>query len=203
MAQKYPQALMWLDLETTGLDKDQDQILEVGIIITDFDLNKLDGYQEVIKLTKAGAERIRGNDYVKQMHQANGLIKESISATLTLPEVEAEIVAWLKDETAFDKGEFMLCGSGNAAFDFPWIKQHMPQLASWVHYAPGDVGIFRRMVRLFNKNQDVIGTPATSLDPDKGHRSMADLEYYIEEARLYRDWVQDAEAALTKLTEQQ
>jgi oligoribonuclease len=190
---KTPHAFLWLDLETTGLDMEQDQILEVGVILTDFDLNKIDGYQEVIKLTKQGAERLRANDVVKKMHQENGLIKESAAATLTLPQVEEAIIKWLKEDTTFDKGEFMLAGSGNAAFDFAWIKKHMPQLASWVAYYPADVGIFRRMVRIFNGGRDVIGSPAVSND---GHRSMSDLEYYIEEAKLYRDWVGNAESAL-------
>ena len=36
-----PNALVWIDLEMTGLDPDTDRIIEIATIITDSDLNVL------------------------------------------------------------------------------------------------------------------------------------------------------------------
>jgi oligoribonuclease (3'-5' exoribonuclease) len=51
MIDKYatPTKLFWVDLEMTGLDANEDLILEVAAEITDFDFKTLASYEAIIK----------------------------------------------------------------------------------------------------------------------------------------------------------
>ena len=44
--------LLWVDLEMTGLDPNQDVIIEVAAEITDFDFNTLATYETIVKQPK-------------------------------------------------------------------------------------------------------------------------------------------------------
>jgi oligoribonuclease len=190
--QKYPQRLAWIDIETTGLDLVQDQILEIALVVTDFALNKESGYSEVIKLTQEGLNRLKGGDsVVVKMHQANGLLKESRAAEFTLADVEAELIKILK-ETTLDKGEFMIAGSGVAAYDHPLLKQQMPEFASWLAYYPFDVGVLRRTTKILTGKDIVNPTPGSYQDGVKVHRAMSDVLAHIEEAEKYQERFQAA-----------
>lgn len=47
---KLPGQLLWLDVETTGLDRDTDRLLEVGAVVTDAFLNPVDQLNMVMHL---------------------------------------------------------------------------------------------------------------------------------------------------------
>jgi oligoribonuclease len=185
MDRKYPQALAWCDLETTGLDMEKDEILEVAFILTDFDLNPISGYQEVLRLTQNGLDRIKGNEYVKNMHVTSGLIKDSRASTVTIADVEREVIALIKDTTTLTKGEFMLAGSGVGAFDFPWLRKFMPELASYFAYYPMDIGVVRRATKIL-AGKAIVNTTPGSYGDSKVHRAMDDVKAHIEEAGKYR-----------------
>ena len=44
-----PTKLLWVDLEMTGLDPENDVILEVAVEITDFDFKTIASYEATIK----------------------------------------------------------------------------------------------------------------------------------------------------------
>ena len=189
----YP--LLWCDFETTelpnGLDFSNVHILEVAAIVTDQDLELYGGFHEAIKLTKAGADSLRGNEVVKKMHTKNGLIKDAIASTVTVADAEQEILQLLSDKTAYDKGQFTLAGSGVTAFDHPLIKAKMPELASWLTYYSLDVGNFRRALSILGPNgHTFVQAPKTSYDQNvKTHRALEDVKAHIEEAKLYQKWL--------------
>lgn len=192
MPSKYPQRLFWVDVETDGLPDGNDfgvvNVLEVAVIVTDFALNPEAGYEEVIKLTRAGADRIMKNDYVKKMHADSGLLQASArESEFTLAEVEKNIIEVLK-ETTLDKGDFMIAGSGVAAFDFPLIKQKMPELASWLAYFPMDIGVLRRTVKVLAGKDLVAPVKESFEDGIKAHRALADVQAHIKEAESFRDF---------------
>lgn len=187
---KYAQKLFWIDIESSGLPKGNDwsgvSVLEVACIVTDFALNPEAGYEEVVKLTQKAADELRGNPEVLEMHKKNGLLQRAAKeATMTMAEVEQEMIGLLKD-TGLDKGEFMIAGSGVAAFDHPLMKSLMPELASWLAYYPFDIGVLRRTLRILNGNKDLVPAVKASYGPDKSHRAMDDVKAHLEESVLYQ-----------------
>lgn len=202
-ASKTAHQLVWVDLETTGLPTEHDEcidfkdvhILEFAMIVTDRALNieSVGGYTEVIKMTRPAAEALKANDYVRNMHTKNGLIQDSIKATLSLAEVDAEIDRLLQSETAFEKREFAIAGSGVASFDLPLIKAKMPLLGSWLTYYSYDFGVYRRIARDLAGKDVINPVHSASYGDEKQHRAMADVEAHLREAQAYRDWVRSLE----------
>ncbi len=204
---KAPVAFFWIDMETDRLFPDfKDGVLdlrplnvmEVGIIVTDFDLRPLCAYQEAVKMTHEMAEGLRANDYIREMHQQSGLIKACIASPHDLASIEDEIIQMLKEETALTEGELWVAGSGTARFDQTIIQAKMPRLARWMHYAPADfdalpadVGVMRRLTKTFAQG-DVVNVPKSYKDGEKLHRAYDDIEAHLEEGRRFRDFIRYA-----------
>ena len=194
MPQKFAQCLLWVDLETAGLPGPRNDysvvpIMEAAFLLTDFDLQPFQGYHESIKMTKYTADLLRANEYVREMHTKNGLIQDCVKSIVTVEEVEQEVISIIKEFTTFDKGEIMLAGSGNAAFDRPVINQWMPELASWLAYYPFDIGVDRRVGKIL-AGRDVINIPSASVGygDAKVHRAWNDVQAHLEEAKRKRAW---------------
>ena len=67
--------MIWIDCEMTGLDIFHDELCEVSVVPTDFELNVLDkGIDLVIKPSEAAVAHM--DDFVRAMHTRSGLIKE-------------------------------------------------------------------------------------------------------------------------------
>jgi oligoribonuclease (3'-5' exoribonuclease) len=203
VASTYPIALFWVDLETDRLTpKFRDQvldmtplnILEIGAIITDFDLRPVaDGYTEVVKMTKEIADGLRANPEVLEMHQKSGLIEASIKDGKSISEIEDEILELIKKDTAISEGELQIAGSGVARFDFAIIEAKMPRLARYFHYAPYDVGVLRRTAKTM-AGGDVVNIPRSYKEGVKQHRAWDDVTAHLEEAQRFREFFQRAVA---------
>lgn len=86
--------LIWIDCEMTGLDIfGGDELVEVSVVPTDFDLNVLDeGVDYVIKPSDAAVAHM--NDFVRAMHTRSGLINEWEHG-LSLEEAERKVTEYV------------------------------------------------------------------------------------------------------------
>jgi oligoribonuclease (3'-5' exoribonuclease) len=197
----YPSVLLWLDMETTALppkgtnDFSDVYVMEISVIATDFDLKPYFGYEGVVGMTDEMKASLGRNPEVVQIHLKNGLLKASKESTDTLRVIESEIVGMLQNKTSQNKGEFIIAGSGVAAFDHPLIKEKMPELASWLTYYPADIGVVRRLSKILSGGRDVI-TPVQESFAEgvKAHRSTPDVQADIKLAKEFQKlfhWVVD------------
>jgi hypothetical protein len=67
-------AILWVDLETTGTDETEDDIIEVGAILTDFDLEVIRMFSAVSRPSDHAYKRMMENKVVRKMHTDNGLL---------------------------------------------------------------------------------------------------------------------------------
>ena len=74
--EKQTATFLWADLETTGLDPNEDSILEAAVVVTDRNLVCLYSGELVVGMTFTGQARLNANDYVREMHTKSGLLTE-------------------------------------------------------------------------------------------------------------------------------
>ncbi|MDQ2737784.1 MAG: exonuclease domain-containing protein [Actinomycetota bacterium] len=182
---KTPEHLMWIDLESTGLDDQLDEIIEVGAVVTDLDLNILGDFETIVLPTWSGWERLRNNTFVTEMHLANGLQYELVGASETeipgpfIADAERGLLVEL-DEIGLGDASFYLAGSGVSHFDDDMLAHWMPTLFSRLHYAAIDMGTMRRFYKMST------GSDLVTVNDDKTHRSMDDVRCHLAEARAFR-----------------
>lgn len=188
MADTY-KILLWTDLETTGSHLDQgDEILEIGLIATDLELNVIGQTLNcVVRPSQEGYNRLKANDFVFKMHTDNGLIHDFLDYGLYIDEADYEVGLWMAEEFPdVAAGEFLMAGSGVSHFDRWFVRKHMPKLESMLHYATLDIGVLRRALRLLAGPSWVPDLP-DSHGPSKAHRALADATAHLAEARAYRE----------------
>lgn len=177
------------DIETTGLDVDNDVVLEVATILVDMDLNEISRFQAVLRASDEALGRLRLNEYVLRMHQKSGLLADAMLSDQSLSEVESEWERFLYTKTVMLDSKIALAGSGVGHFDMQWIRKHFPDVSHRFVYYPYDIGDFRRITTWWNGGQSVIPPVEESfVDGIKVHRAMADAQAHYEEFKRYRQW---------------
>jgi len=168
--------LVWIDLETTGLDPDRHVIVEMATIVTDRDLNVLEGGS--VFVVHQPASVWDGIDpWVTKQHGGSGLIGASKASTVSLAEAEARTLERVK--THCPPKLCPLAGS-SVCFDRRFLIRHMPKLDAYLHYRNVDVSTIKELVRRWNPRV------LEKLEKASTHRALDDIRESIEELRFYR-----------------
>jgi oligoribonuclease len=176
--------LVWIDCEMTGLDPAIDELVEVAVVITDFELRPLDpGFQIVIKPSDAALAHM--NDFVTSMHQTSGL-SEEIPNGVPLPEAEDRTLEYIK---RFVPLEHKAPLAGNTiGTDRMFIAKYMKRVDEYLHYRNVDVSSIKELSRRWYPRV-FFQTP----EKHGGHRALADILESIRELQYYRQAVFVAE----------
>jgi len=166
---KLPTKLFWVDLEMTGLDPEVDKIIEVGVIVTDFDFNELDTYEAVIKqdldaLTLDPWITENLADLLKQV--PNGKDEQEVISDLI------ELI-----DKNFDENPVILAGN-SIHQDRRFIRKWWPKFDERLHYRMLDVSSFK--VWMMGKQGVVFHKP-------EQHRALEDIRGSIQELKQYTE----------------
>ncbi|MET4781430.1 oligoribonuclease [Glaciihabitans sp. UYNi722] len=169
--------LVWIDCEMTGLDVDVDELVEVAVVITDFDLNLIDpGFDIVIKPDQAALENM--NDFVTEMHTKSGLL-ELIPDGVSLADAEFAVHEYI---LKFVPAEQHAPLAGNTiGTDRTFLAKYMPRVDKHLHYRNVDVSSIKELSRRWFPRV-YFNAPAK----DGGHRALADILESIRELDYYR-----------------
>lgn len=179
-----------IDIETTGLDHNENCILEFAMSLVTPDLELIADFgSRVLHATEEQLSRM--TPFVRQMHTETGLLEEVLSSTLTITELEDEVLGWLADfghtshENPADRTTAML-GASNR-LDLNFVDVHMPRLATVLHYTPMDVSGYRQMLEMWVPGYRVPQPLHLQLEEGwKAHRAASDIRWTLEEARGIR-----------------
>ncbi len=171
-----PNALIWIDMEMSGLNPETDRVLEIAIVITDAQLNTV-VEAPVLVVHQSDAVLDAMDNWNKSTHKKSGLIDRVKASTLTEAEVEAQMIAFLTQHVP--KGVSPICGN-SVHQDRRFLVKYLPKLDDYFHYRLIDVSTLKELARRWKP--EVL----TGMVKHGKHEALADIHESIEELRYYR-----------------
>lgn len=170
-------ALVWMDLEMTGLDPNKERIIEIATLITDGDLNVLaEGPVLAVRQSEALLEAM--DDWNQSHHSASGLLRRVREEGVSEREAEAATLAFL--EKHVEKKRSPLCGN-TIWQDRRFLTRYMPTLEGYLHYRMVDVSSIKELVQRWRP--DLVA----GFSKKNEHTALADVRESVEELRYYRE----------------
>ena len=168
--------LIWLDMEMTGLDPDNDLIIEVAVVVTDPELNII-GEGPVFAIHQSDAALDGMDAWNKGTHGRSGLIERVKASTVTEAEAEAALIDFLKKYVP--AGKSPMCGN-SICQDRRFMARGMPKLEAFFHYRNLDVSTLKELCRRWKPEL------ASGFKKHQKHTALADIMESIEELKYYR-----------------
>ena len=164
----------------TGLNPQQDQIVEIACIVTEPDLTEVDdGITIVIKPDDAPLANM--DEVVVKMHNESGLIHEIPGGT-TLADAQTRVLDYVTSHIP-EARKAPLAGS-SVYVDRMFLANYMPELDAYLHYRLVDVSSIKELTKRWDPKA-YYNTP----EKTGNHRALADIRESIAELRYYRDAV--------------
>ena len=173
MAKKAEKAtLLWIDLEMTGLSPEDDRILEVAAIATDWDMNEIDTFTAVVKVDeKLIRERMVGEFWEKNKESYDALISQNKDGK-PVAEVEKELLKFVEKNF----GDTVYLAGNSIHQDQKFIEREWPKLNAKLHYRQLDVSSWK----IYFEN----ALHRKFMKPEN-HRALDDIRGSIEELKWY------------------
>lgn len=169
--------LVWVDMEMTGLDPDNDRIIEVAVVVTDPELNII-AEGPVFAIHQSDATLDKMDNWNKGTHGKSGLIDRVKASTVTEAQAEQELIAFLKKYVPANKSP--MCGN-SICQDRRFMARGMPKLEAFFHYRNLDVSTLKELCRRWKP--EVAG----GFKKHQKHTALADITESIDELRYYRE----------------
>ena len=161
----------------TGLDLARDELVEVAVVITDYELRPVDpGFAIVIRPSAAALDGM--NDFVTQMHADSGLL-EALAAGVELAAAEDAVLAYIARFVPA-AGTAPLAGN-TIGTDRAFLAKYMPRVDGHLHYRSVDVSSIKELAKRWYP-RSFFNAPAKH----GGHRALADILESIRELEYYR-----------------
>lgn len=167
--------LAWLDLEMTGLDPQQDVILQAALIVTDAQLNVLEEF--VCDIWQPDQHLERMVPFVKEMHETTGLTGRVRKSRVDLLVAERKLLERVAGWCGYPA---VLCGN-TIGQDKRFVDRWMPGLSGYLSYRTIDVTSIKLLAKAW------YGEEAVYEKPVKGeHDALVDIKNSIAELSHYR-----------------
>lgn len=169
--------LIWIDLEMTGLDTQQDHILEIATLLTDGDLNVI---AEGPNLAIHQPDEIlaKMDEWNTKQHTQSGLVARIKESKITTRQAEKQTLTFLQQYLPPKTSP--MCGN-TICQDRRFLARLMPELEAYFHYRHLDVSTVKELARIW--------APGVfkGLNKSSKHLALEDIKESIEELRYYRD----------------
>ena len=194
---KKTSAYVWFDAEFTSLELETACLLQVAVIITDCDLNRLHPESANLNLCIKLAEGEQVSEWVEE--HLSGLVAQCRSdKAVTLEEADRQIAALLDQYagTPFDSiGDRPVLAGNSVHNDWYLMRRFLPMFGSRLHYRLLDVSTLKIQWQdwadgeLFDKESiEELNTyyPGGGIDAANAHDALFDIKASIAELSFYR-----------------
>lgn len=170
-------ALVWLDMEMTGLDPDNDRIIELAMVVTNSNLEVIAEAPTWV-VHQADAVLDGMDEWNRNTHKRSGLTERVKASILGEAEVEAQALEFLRHHAPARTSP--MCGN-SICQDRRFMARHMPKLEAWFHYRNLDVSTLKELCKRWQPEI------AKGLKKHGRHEALADILESIEELKYYRE----------------
>jgi len=169
--------LIWIDLEMTGLDTQNDRIIEIATLVTDSQLNVL-AEGPVLAVHQSDEVLNRMDDWNRRHHSASGLVDRVRASSVDEAGAERQTLAFLEQWVPVRSSP--MCGN-SICQDRRFLARLMPQLEAYFHYRNLDVSTLKELARRW-KPEIMTGFNKTG-----AHLALDDIRESVAELRYYRE----------------
>ncbi|KAI9596727.1 ribonuclease H-like domain-containing protein [Syncephalis fuscata] len=170
--------LVWIDCEMTGLDKQNDYIIEIAVLITDGDLNIVaEGPELIIHQPQSVMDAM--NEWCREHHGASGLTAAVLASKTSMNDAQEAVLNFVKQHVP--KARTAPLAGNSVHADRVFLSKDMPELEAHLHYRNVDVSTVKELSRRWY--------PAvfSNAPPKRGnHRAMDDIKESLKELQYYR-----------------
>jgi oligoribonuclease len=169
-----PTKLLWVDLEMTGLDSQNDVILEIAAEVTDFNFQTLANYEAVINHPDDVLEK--ANEWAKEQHEKSGLTERVRNEGRPEQDVVHELVGFIQAQFG---GEPAILAGNSIHNDRNFIKRWWPEVDELLHYRMLDVSAWKVLMQ---------AKYGLNFEKKEVHRAFDDIQASIAELQYYLEW---------------
>jgi Oligoribonuclease (3''->5'' exoribonuclease) len=176
--------IAFIDVETDSLNAHDGHLLEIACLVTDTDLNVLEGegFHAVVYYSPSDADDMRyaANPVVQEMHDVTGLWhKLSGPKALHLHNVDSRLRKYL---SRFGRAHQMPVGGNSVRLDMNFMDRHLPKTANFLHYQMRDVTTVAKLAQAWYPD-------LAEFEKRSDHTAMVDIRESIRELQYYRQAV--------------
>ena len=170
--------LIWVDLEMTGLDINNDYIIEVASIVTDAQLNIL-AEGPIVAVYQPDEILDQMDEWNTRQHNQSGLVDRIKKSPYSIAEAESMTLEFL--EKFVPKGKSPMCGN-SICQDRRFMYRLMPELEEYFLYRNLDVSTIKELAKRWVPDLE-------GYNKQGSHLAMDDIKDSIEELKYYREHV--------------
>lgn len=172
-----PNALVWIDLEMTGLNSDTDKIIEIATIITNSNLDVI-AQGPVLAVHQTDSVLSGMDEWNTRTHGGSGLTQRVRESTLGEADAERQTLDFIQQYVPKNKSP--LCGN-SICQDRRFMARGMPQLEAYLHYRNLDVSSIKELVRRWKPEI------CNGFEKKNTHKALDDILESIAELKYYRE----------------
>ncbi len=168
--------LIWIDLEMTGLEPQQDQIIEIATVVTDANLAIL-AQGPVIAIHQPDEIMNSMDEWNTSHHRDSGLTSRVRNSNSNTSDAERETLDFLRQYVM--PGKSPMCGN-SICQDRRFMARLMPELEAFFHYRNLDVSTLKELARLWKPEL------SGGFVKKGAHLALDDVLESIDELKYYR-----------------
>lgn len=170
-----PGNLVWIDLEMTGLDVQNDVILQAALIVTTSELEPLEEFACDVWQPPTALERM--TPFVRDMHERTGLLERVAQSRTDVGSAEKQLIERV---TGWCSYPAILCGN-SIGYDKRFIDRYMPALSGYLSYRTVDVSSIKLLSKLWYADTEVY-----QKSTEREHDALFDIRQSVAELAYYR-----------------
>lgn len=172
--------LLWLDVETTGLNPANAKLLQVAGLVTDpTGQNVRSEFVRSVVYDDVDAIRDASDPFIREMHDKSGVWSSCKTEGVSLETIDSELFALLSD---LGPRRSVRVAGNSVRLDLNFLEVYLPESYSMLHYRSLDVSALAFTLKNANKFTE-------DFPKKKNHDALGDVKESLEEYRWFLDLI--------------